>query len=70
MVTDKYLEPRKPKRARNFQNQKQLEKGENFGKHLSNNNGDNNSNTEGLISIISLNSMDRGIVSITLQYLQ
>ena len=63
MVTDEYLEPRKPKRSRNFQNQKQLEKGENFVKHLSNNNGDNNNNnTEGLISIISLNSMDRGIV--------
>ena len=69
MVTDEYLEPRKPKRASKFQNQRHLEKGENFVKHLSNNDGDNNNNnnnnnnkTEELISISSLNSMDRGIV--------
>ena len=64
------MEPRKPKRASKFQNQRHLEKGENFVKHLSNNDGDNNNNnnnnnnnkTEELISISSLNSMDRGIV--------
>ena len=63
LVTDKYLVPRKPKRASKFQNQKHLEKGQNFVKHLSNNDGDNNNNnTEGLISMSSLNSMDRGMV--------
>ena len=70
MVTDEYLEPRKPKRASKFQNQTNSEKGENFVKHLSNNDGDSNNNnnnnndnnnnyTEELISISSLNSIGR-----------
>ena len=62
-VADEYFEPRNPKRANKFQNQKHLEKGENFINHLNNNDGDNNNhNNEELISISSLNSMDRGIV--------
>ena len=62
-VADEYFEPRNPKRANKFQNQKHLEKGENFINHLNNNDGDNNNhNNEELISISSLNSIDRGIV--------
>ena len=62
-MTDEYFERRNPKRANKFQNQKHLEKGENFVNHLNNNDGDNNYHSnEELISISSLNSMDRGIV--------
>ena len=60
-----YLKPRKPKRANKFQNQKHLEKGQNFVKPLNNNDGNNNNtnnNTKKLISMSSLNSIDRGIV--------
>ena len=61
-MTEEYLKPRKPKLTNKFQNQKDLEKGENFVKPLNNDDGDNNNNTDELISMSSLNSMDVGIV--------